>query len=999
MTRRIPLQNKFFEFYLRKNLGNIKQWEIAEIIGCSVRALSFWWNRSDPEENSLRKSVKGINRHLVSLREAGDLDEDELVEAFFFIREIERREASLQDNFPRSTIDFLTAQRLVDADGKPTEKLVLWLTSKPAPLEAPKYVSREQAFTADKFSSAVWLNPHNHYSLPLCGRENELVLLDKFIKSKEPFKIAALVAPSGAGKTRLISEWAKPYIVGDMSDEWDAGFVESPNADLWSEENWQPSKNTLIIIDYTYNYADVIGAIWKRFEQGAPFDVRLLVIDHVLPEKLHQDTAFRKGVPSLGFLEAKRELFFETWPIALHPISNRHGFLREIIAAAADPFTEDERAKRYKPESPEITSAADALMEIGAVEEASATPDQIKRRDTVRHPLFAALFGQMIHQNPKSDFSGMTRRDLVGHYFENERRLPWSDASQNPTVGFWVGFYVSAATLLRGVANNDILDFHDDPPKTTEPVLEGKDFKRLRDICGRFVSSEDQLAIKPFEPDILGETFVLKFLSEKQTGTDYRALASFLSLCCQSGRFEDPVGSFLETMKRLVRNLVNDDQELDEVREAWSVLERFLDPKWFPVATEIREAVSIALGNLVKQRREVRSSKLLLSYAVNIDTTDLAQAACGMRWRTSSVSAVHAVECLLYGDGLDKTKSEELLRVLAIFRSRSSENQTALLLAVSEGCLNASKFFYEALNESFDSADDFGRSAITEAARIGNVKIIEWLCAEGATIDFTRTSRASTAFLIACSENNLGAAQTLKKNGSNFHVRNVQGENAAICASAGGALEVLQWLHAENADLEATDRFGANSAMHASKGGYLELLQWLHAKEIDIHATALNGDNAAIYACKNGHIHVLDWLSKMEVDIHVTASDGMNAALWATVWGRLDALKWLHARGVNIHALSRYRKSGAMYAALLGHLEVMRWLYKKEVDIHQLDALGRNAAMWAASAGQLSVLQWLHRREADLSLLDSRGMSITDLAKKEKQKEVIRWLAEIGIVS
>lgn len=163
------------------------------------------------------------------------------------------------------------------------------IASATAPLVQPTYITADQAFTENEHTSAIWLNPHNHHSLPLVGRDKEWKLLEKFIGSEEKFKIAALVAPSGAGKTRLVSQWAKTYIDGEKSGKWDAGFVDIPNANLWNEANWQPSKNTLIIIDYTYNFADVIGTVMKRFESGAQHIIRLLILDHVLPEKLHQD--------------------------------------------------------------------------------------------------------------------------------------------------------------------------------------------------------------------------------------------------------------------------------------------------------------------------------------------------------------------------------------------------------------------------------------------------------------------------------------------------------------------------------------------------------------------------------------------------------------------------------------------------------------------------------------------------------------------------------------
>ncbi|MEP1574576.1 hypothetical protein [Roseibium album] len=66
------------------------------------------------------------------------------------------------------------------------------------PYEHPPYVSKAD-LSADDVDEAVWLNPHNHYSIPLAGRKKKLDLLEEFVETPDPFLICALIAPSGAG--------------------------------------------------------------------------------------------------------------------------------------------------------------------------------------------------------------------------------------------------------------------------------------------------------------------------------------------------------------------------------------------------------------------------------------------------------------------------------------------------------------------------------------------------------------------------------------------------------------------------------------------------------------------------------------------------------------------------------------------------------------------------------------------------------------------------------
>lgn len=86
-----------------------------------------------------------------------------------------------------------------------------------APYIWPKYILKKKAEEAEKELSkgggeSIWLNPYNHHSIPLIGREAEKKVLDKFIEPDDDFLTLYVVAPSGAGKTRLISQWMRKYV-------------------------------------------------------------------------------------------------------------------------------------------------------------------------------------------------------------------------------------------------------------------------------------------------------------------------------------------------------------------------------------------------------------------------------------------------------------------------------------------------------------------------------------------------------------------------------------------------------------------------------------------------------------------------------------------------------------------------------------------------------------------------------------------------------------------
>jgi len=470
------IQGEFLLSQLKPATGHLYESDIAtKVFGVEPPNFSRWMNG--------KRNPDTVNRDIASRTVHDALHADVPYEEF-------------RENFLDS-FDYLIARNNGSAGlNRPIPMLAkAFIDSRPdlfecatAPLSRPDYILKEQAFTDDPRTAAIWLNARNHYSLPLSGREKELALLEEFIRDDAAFKIAALIAPSGAGKTRLVSEWSRPYVDGDKSKDWDAGFVDNPSATLWSEENWQPTKNTLIIIDYTYTYSEAIGAIIQRFKDGPPKKVRLLILDHVLPDKLHDDTVWKQGVPSLGFREARSDLFFRVWPIALNPSVDTSDLLRSVIASAADPFQAPE-SRCYTKDSAEVVAAANALMQIGAVEGATASKEQIRHRDAIRHPLFAALVGQQLRERPDNDFTNLSRRDLIARYFDGSRRLPWREGAIDPLMGYWVGLYVSVATLMRGLTKTDILTFQDSIPTEAPAPIEGDKLNSLFDVASRLSST------------------------------------------------------------------------------------------------------------------------------------------------------------------------------------------------------------------------------------------------------------------------------------------------------------------------------------------------------------------------------------------------------------------------------------------------------------------------------------------------------------------------------
>jgi len=488
-----------------------------------------------------------------------------------------------------------------------------------APFEWPLYVTEgdiKAAKDADK-DTGIWLNPYNHHTIKLSGREQEKQLLTDWMEHDQTFAMLSLIGPSGAGKTRLVSQWMRDYLPNISNTDWDAGIVRSRDEKPWfDEEQWSLDRDILIVIDYSYHYGSVINTIKERAlaQKDNKHKVRLLVLDHVYPENKKQDPAFGQALGDKNLFDTqKRKIFTEHEVVEIKPEKIDSSVLRDVIASVATHLgrplsSEDETTKK----------AAEVLYKMG---------ENMQDAGAIRHPLFAALMGQAIAKN--ESFENWTRRDLIERYFERGERIPWeqSDHSGYLGLGKWIGAYVCVATLQRGIPASTLeqCDLPKEVFNNQSPEKKYKGGGELRETISQFamklVSADPKNSfIKPYEPDILGESFLLMFLGKFFNKNDCQT--EFLSMLQQLHIDKTPeqvAVDFAEVITRLCRNLANDDQSLTEVQRGWENLEQFLQPNLFKESTPLRHVVAISRIEMIWQwqQSEKKQPSAALSNPIN----------------------------------------------------------------------------------------------------------------------------------------------------------------------------------------------------------------------------------------------------------------------------------------------------------------------------------------------------------------------------------------------
>ena len=455
-----------------------------------------------------------------------------------------------------------------------------------APFSFPDYKTR--GFVEDQLRKnkhhGIWLDPHNRYSIPLKGRQKELDRLTSFMNEPGLFRICPVIGPSGSGKTRLVSQWMRPYVPLLVETNWDAGFVVSdrPNArDPGPWKEWEIDRPTLIVIDYTHAFDEVVRQIAHQAQtQTSNHKVRLIVIDHVMPESLKRDFLWGKFEGSRTSGLSSFEQNHISTPIEIQSEKDNSELLKHVIAKSAS-LGDAEYPNNHK-------------IVLDALEQLDRMGHEQNDLNAVRHPLFAALMGQAIRESNGKivNFSKWSRRDLIAYYFESDDRLPWKgwdNQEEEASLGLLVGTLVSVATLRKGL---DVLDAEKFLPKTHKGIVQK---------ANRIVSYDSEYRVIQFLPDILGEAFLLKFL--EQIVDDKKTYSNFIGILTSftSKNMDIHATNFHETIARLARNLANDDPLNPGVVDSWAALQIFLNPRRCPRNPALRVAISYSIADVMEQ--------------------------------------------------------------------------------------------------------------------------------------------------------------------------------------------------------------------------------------------------------------------------------------------------------------------------------------------------------------------------------------------------------------
>lgn len=486
----------------------------------------------------------------------------------------------------------------------------------------------------------------------------------------------------------------------------------------------------------------------------------------------------------------------------------------------------------------------------------------------------------------------VNRRELIRYYIASRNRVPWELDER----GDWVGCYICAATMLRGIAFSSLRQHLPESIRNSD-----SDVRYIEAIACQIVGQYNNTHLAQFEPDIIGESFLLFFLNQKRGNIN--VIESLRRMCLENPKSEgqntkNQTSIFISII--LKKFLAAEEKDATREKEILSFFERlsrnyFSDEKLYVdenitslncFLSEGRARKS-SVFDLAKQILLIEASKsgservvrLLIENGVKVNTID------GFGWTplmwASYNGHTKVVNSLIRaGAAVNQSASAETALIAASYRGH-----TAIVVAL----INAGA----RINRLCRLHVIPNRYPI-----IGDDPLI---------IDYEAGRTRKTALMIACIEGHTTVADTLVKAGAKINAVNEFKQTALMFASTYGYVDTIKLLINAKADLGLRDKYKHTPLMLASmyRGISLDAITALLRNNAHINEKNKSGWTALTHACFRGNAIVAKHLIKLGADPNVTDKIGYTPLTIACNYNYEDTVKVLLDHTAELNPASR----------------------------------------------------------------------------------------------
>ena len=350
---------------------------------------------------------------------------------------------------------------------------------------------------SDNASVFHYLNPKIGYY----GRKEELDFLEAFLASPKPVQLLAAVGSGGTGKSKLLYHFS---IENKHRLDWKIVWPRDASK-LPDFNSWQYHKNVMLIFDYSERFVDDLGRWIDKVAGSDPA---------VLPDKLRIVILERSGLST----DKNDDIIYPYWYTKLQGTGSRARAVKDFTHENENGFLE------LSPMSDaELFSMIDDIAKARgkAIDDAEKSKilDYTRRIEKIKNtkengrPLITLLVADAALRELTYDKWDITTliKKVIDKY-----QAYWKEALCDDNDD---DFKALKHMLMFATATGGWNIECEDPP---EAFMEYADHIRDKEsnyikqlFCGATDKTIYDERLSPFEPDILGEAFVLDMLLNK----------------------------------------------------------------------------------------------------------------------------------------------------------------------------------------------------------------------------------------------------------------------------------------------------------------------------------------------------------------------------------------------------------------------------------------------------------------------------------------------------
>ncbi|MGD9843077.1 MAG: ankyrin repeat domain-containing protein [Steroidobacteraceae bacterium] len=370
----------------------------------------------------------------------------------------------------------------------------------------------------------------------------------------------------------------------------------------------------------------------------------------------------------------------------------------------------------------------------------------------------------------------------------------------------------------------------------------------------------------------------------------------------------------------------------------------------------------------------------------------------------------------------------------------TAARQTVFWLAARQDDVELMQLFEDA--QLINASDEFGRTALSQAARYGALQAVTLLLQAGATVDHTdaygitplmlaagsghesvvntlikananantHDQVGNTALMYAAANNHAGIGDQLLRAGADIHVLNTQSWSAldwavhANCTALASSLQAMGLSTTRKASVRVSNpsfplQHAVNNDLYrgwpdvliAASRSSPELLSGVLKLNSNTAATGPNGETPMLVAVKSGNNIQIEALLKAGASAAITSQEESPLS-WAVRHNELATVQLLLTNGVDPNRHGKSEQAPLLDALQQGNEAIVNALLRAKANVNVTDDSGRTPLILVAMGNQSNLLQSLLTSSAAIDATDKQGRTALWYAAIAGAEETLQLL-------